>query len=104
MLAPARVLTAEHVRRELEERDTFSTQSSQAALGEGLLAEPAPTKSGSEAATSSVRSLREEVQRAERRALEKALKSANGNRTLAARLLGVSRRTLYTKLDEHGLA
>ncbi|RKI44634.1 hypothetical protein D7X55_38260, partial [Corallococcus sp. AB049A] len=25
------------------------------------------------------------------------------NRTLAARLLGVSRRTLYNKLEEHGL-
>jgi two-component system response regulator AtoC len=40
----------------------------------------------------------------ERRALEDALQRARGNRTLAARLLGVSRRTLYNKLEEHGLA
>jgi DNA-binding protein Fis len=26
-----------------------------------------------------------------------------GNRTLAARILGVSRRTLYNKLAEHGV-
>jgi hypothetical protein len=32
-----------------------------------------------------------------------ALSKAGNNRTLAARILGVSRRTLYTKLDEHNL-
>jgi two-component system response regulator AtoC len=36
-------------------------------------------------------------------ALEDALRQARNNRTVAARLLGVSRRTLYTKLEEHGL-
>jgi two-component system response regulator AtoC len=41
--------------------------------------------------------------RAERDALEHALKSAGNNRTLAARLLGISRRTLYNKLEEHNL-
>jgi two-component system response regulator AtoC len=35
--------------------------------------------------------------------LTTALKQAGNNRTLAARLLGISRRTLYTKLEEHGL-
>jgi DNA-binding NtrC family response regulator len=40
---------------------------------------------------------------AERDALERALKHAGNNRTLAARLLDVSRRTLYNKLKEHGL-
>ncbi|HYI00040.1 helix-turn-helix domain-containing protein, partial [Hyalangium sp.] len=39
----------------------------------------------------------------ERQALEDALKRAGDNRTLAARLLGISRRTLYNKLEEHGL-
>ena len=42
-------------------------------------------------------------QDAERRALVEALERAKGNRTLAARLLGISRRTLYNKLDEHEL-
>jgi two-component system response regulator AtoC len=37
---------------------------------------------------------------AERDALEDALRRAGGNRSLAARLLGVSRRTLYNKLEE----
>jgi len=36
-------------------------------------------------------------------ALQDALKESRNNRTVAARLLGVSRRTLYTKLEEHGL-
>ncbi|MFT3770121.1 MAG: sigma-54 dependent transcriptional regulator [Minicystis sp.] len=41
---------------------------------------------------------------AERAALQTALQQAGGNRTLAARILGVSRRTLYNKLDEHRLS
>jgi two-component system response regulator AtoC len=43
------------------------------------------------------------LRRSEREALDAALVRARNNRTLAARLLGVSRRTLYTKLEEHGL-
>jgi len=40
---------------------------------------------------------------AERKAISDALQRASGNRSLAARLLGISRRTLYTKLAELGL-
>jgi two-component system response regulator AtoC len=47
--------------------------------------------------------LDERQRRSERAGLEAALARAGNNRTLAARLLGVSRRTLYTKLEEHGL-
>lgn len=40
---------------------------------------------------------------AERKAIVEALQRASGNRSLTARLLGISRRTLYTKLAELGL-
>ncbi len=50
-----------------------------------------------------VMELDEAVRRAEKAALQKALARANGNRTVAARILGVSRRTLYNKLAEHEL-
>jgi two-component system response regulator AtoC len=55
-------------------------------------------------AESSVIDLGTALRRAERHALEKALDRAQGNRTVAARLLGISRRALYYKLEEHGLA
>ncbi len=40
----------------------------------------------------------------EREAVVAALHEAKGNRSAAARLLGISRRTFYNKLEEHGLA
>jgi DNA-binding NtrC family response regulator len=40
---------------------------------------------------------------AEKEAIASALSRAGSNRTVAARLLNVSRRTLYNKLKEHGL-
>jgi two-component system, NtrC family, response regulator AtoC len=46
----------------------------------------------------SVIDLKGAVSRAEQRQIHKALLKAKGNRVLAARLLGVSRRTLYYKL------
>jgi DNA-binding NtrC family response regulator len=47
--------------------------------------------------------LQEEVKRTEERAIREALKRCGNNRTQAARVLGVSRRTLYNKLDELGI-
>jgi two-component system response regulator AtoC len=40
----------------------------------------------------------------EREAIRTALRRASDNRTVAARILGVSRRTLYNKLEEYGLS
>ncbi len=53
--------------------------------------------------TPSTSSLGERREEAERHAVQEALTRASGNRTLAARLLGVSRRTLYNKLAELGI-
>jgi two-component system response regulator AtoC len=49
------------------------------------------------------RTLESQRKEMERQALVDALERAGDNRTLAARLLGISRRTLYNKLEEHGL-
>jgi DNA-binding NtrC family response regulator len=48
-------------------------------------------------------SLPERRKDAEKQAVEEALSKARGNRTQAARILGVSRRTLYNKLEALGL-
>jgi DNA-binding NtrC family response regulator len=61
-----------------------------------------PGSVSSHGAASSVQPLDATIRAAERKAIERALRHAKGNRTLAARLLGVGRATLYVKLDEHG--
>ncbi len=43
------------------------------------------------------------IDQAERNLIAKALKATGGNRTLAAKQLGISRRTLHRKLNEYGL-
>jgi DNA-binding NtrC family response regulator len=52
---------------------------------------------------SSVISLDAALRRAVRHALEKALRKSGGNRALAARILGVSRRALFYKLREYDI-
>jgi DNA-binding NtrC family response regulator len=47
--------------------------------------------------------LRTVVAEAERHALEKALRHAQGNRNTAAELVGLSRASFYRKLKEYGL-
>jgi two-component system response regulator AtoC len=54
-------------------------------------------------ATRTGASLGEQRHDLEREAVKEALARANDNRTLAARMLGISRRTLYNKLEELGL-
>jgi two-component system response regulator AtoC len=68
---------------------------------EGTLARPsrAAHEAGPEDANLDVRR-----REAEKEAIKAALRRAGDNRTVAARLLGVSRRTLYNKLEEYGIA
>jgi two-component system response regulator AtoC len=54
-------------------------------------------------AASSPPTLDAQRQETEREALILALSRSANNRTTAARILGVSRRTLYNKLERHGL-
>ena len=89
ILADAARVTPEDVQRELSKLEGPATAASRGA--------PLDLKT-------SVIELDEAVRRAERHVLEKALKRAGGNRSAAARILGVSRRTLYNKLTEHGLS
>jgi two-component system response regulator AtoC len=89
-------IDADDVRRELLPPVTFATQSP---LGSGI-----PVPSSRQGPVSSIQPLDETMRLAERNAIERALRHAKGNRTLAARLLGVGRATLYVKLEEHGLA
>ena len=67
------------------------------ALGLGGWSGPEPSMA------STVMDLDAVVRKAEKKALQKALSKAGGNKTVAARILGVSRRTLYNKLQDHGL-
>jgi DNA-binding NtrC family response regulator len=48
--------------------------------------------------------LPEAVERLERAAIERALAASSGNRAEAARRLGISRQSLYTKLAAYGLS
>jgi DNA-binding NtrC family response regulator len=47
--------------------------------------------------------LRDAVAQLEKRMIERALARANGNRSEAARQLGIGRPQLYAKMDEHGI-
>jgi DNA-binding NtrC family response regulator len=72
----------------------------------GRAASPAVTTTTSPAATTSPpgdQSLDAQRRETEKEALVRALEQAGNNRTRAARLLEVSRRTLYNKLREHGI-
>jgi transcriptional regulator with AAA-type ATPase domain len=75
-----------------------------AALGLGKKTASAPTKAPTPPSSSNEAPLlREERDVAEKRSVLDALERANGNQTQAAKLLGVSRRTLVTRLTAYGL-
>ena len=74
-------------------------------LGAQLPAQPAsaPAATPGSCADQGGATLEERRREAERAALLEALQKAGNNRTLAARILGVGRRTLYNKLEELGI-
>jgi transcriptional regulator with PAS, ATPase and Fis domain len=71
-------------------------------LGPARAAAPAQMAPAAPAAAELL-SLDEVVARAEREALVQALAATGGNKTEAARRLGIAPRTLYYKLERHGL-
>lgn len=91
ILGEGPLISREAVEYELASLASFDTQSA-------LSRSPAKPQS-----CSTILPLEEEMQRTERKALERALKRSGGNRSRAARLLGISRRTFYNKLAEHNL-
>jgi DNA-binding NtrC family response regulator len=93
VLSSGPVVGAAEVEAALAGQVRFVTQT---ANPEGAHAETEP-------AAGEARRLDDAVRDAERDALRKALEQAQGNRTEAARILGISRRTLYTKLQELGI-
>ncbi len=82
------------VQTELDRQVKFVTESPTTALPRAVPAAGDP---------SVVLPLTEELKLAEKSALERALRHAGGNRSRAARLLGISRSTFYVKLEEYGL-
>ena len=92
-------IRAEQVSRELD-RMRAPTLGGAAPGGAAPSAEAA-APSSEPAASSSLQARRDD---AEREAVLEALRRAGQNRTRAARLLGVSRRTLYNRLESLGIA
>jgi two-component system response regulator AtoC len=116
VLSSSELITAVDVQRDLEEHYAFVTQANGGNDAHGAhpevltpAAAPSPVEAddpgpvATDQLSSAVRPLREDLRRAEHRAIAKALRAANGNRSLAARMLGISRRALYTKMGEHDL-
>jgi two-component system, NtrC family, response regulator AtoC len=104
VLATEPVILAEQVKRELAIQIGFKTQTGTSeALANAQPAAAAPTQFAPTELQAMILPLDHEMRAAEKQALERALVHCKGNRSLAARLLGVSRSTLYAKLQEHGM-
>ena len=72
-------------------------------LARSVAITPAAAPSAGASTAASTATLDDRRRVTEREALREALDRMQGNRTLAARILGISRRSLYNKLAEHGL-
>jgi two-component system response regulator AtoC len=83
--------------------DVVSLQDVERQLGSPSGAGSAPQVAGAAGSGAPPGTLDERRKEAEASALRDALARVGGNRTRAARILGVSRRTLYNMLAEHGV-
>ncbi|MFL5320517.1 MAG: sigma-54-dependent transcriptional regulator [Myxococcaceae bacterium] len=89
----------------LSEGSSLTLSEVQRELGRQTVFQPSESAEAKEAQLPNTGGTLDEKRReAEKQALMDALAQARNNRTLAARLLGVSRRTLYNKLEEFGIA
>lgn len=107
VLSSERVIGESDVRQELSQEVRFVTQPGTASAVDpspdpGSLA-PASAQAGHHQTDRHILPLELQVREAEKLALERALQCTNQNRSEAARLLSISRSTLYLKLKEHGL-
>ncbi|WP_199242953.1 sigma-54 dependent transcriptional regulator [Vitiosangium sp. GDMCC 1.1324] len=101
VLSDGTILTGDEVSREVARQPGIVPMAPAPAPASPSPSTPAmPAAGGTNSEGRTLESQRKEM---ERQALVDALKRAGDNRTLAARLLGISRRTLYNKLEEHGL-
>jgi two-component system response regulator AtoC len=102
VLSETGTITAEDVRRELA--DAAAVTPEPPAAGGPLAGGGVVAAGESRAPTSEMSAidLKGAVSKAEKRQIEKALRRSKGNRELAARLLGISPRTLYYKLRVYG--
>ncbi|HEY4013792.1 MAG TPA: sigma-54 dependent transcriptional regulator [Polyangiaceae bacterium] len=87
------IITAAEVEAEIGRPVRFATET-------GTVGGDAAAEVGAEAA---VPALDEALRAAEKQALVRALEHVGGNRSAAARVLGVSRSTFYAKLRDYGL-
>ena len=83
----------------LTEGDRLMPESLGTLADGAVFASPVP----GEAVSETPLSLSDAVRNAEIQALQQALSLCNGNKTQAAELLGIGRRTLYDKLEQFGL-
>ncbi|MCQ4310332.1 sigma 54-interacting transcriptional regulator [Pseudomonas stutzeri] len=90
-------LDAQHLLPLLGEQNASATPSTPAAMP--ITIEPLPAQEATP-----LQRLAESVAQAERRALQHALLACKGNRRRAATELGISRASLYSKLQLHGLS
>jgi two-component system response regulator HydG len=59
-------------------------------------------ETSAEAALATLEGAEVDVEEAERRYILRVVESVGGNKTLAARVLGIGRKTLYRKLAQYG--